>query len=770
MRKGNLIAVGKPLPRVDAKEKVLGNMLYADDYEFGGMLYGATVRAEVPRGIITDIDIEPAQKLPGVIGIYTHRDIPGTNTVPLIIGDYPFLAKEEVLFAGQPIALVAATSAEIARLATKKVVVKYQELPPLLDIFQALDKNSPRIYGQDNIFKRFRIVKGNVEKAFKQADVLVEAKYQTNYQVHSYLETQGMIAVAAADSGMTVYGSMQCPFYVHDAVAAVMGVPYNKVRIVQTTTGGAFGGKEDVPSIVAAHAALLAHLTRRPVKISYSREEDFISTSKRHPGYVEIKYGARKNGKIIAAQVKYIIDSGAFATLSPIVLWRGTVHAVGPYDIANVLIESMAVATNKVPSGAFRGFGQPQVCFANESLIDELAVKLGFSPKKLREINALKIGDTTATNQKITHSCGLKKVINEVSTKAGWDKIYSQEKIVKGTYRRGIGMSVNFYGVGLGAGGRSLDRAGAYVQIQKDATTIVAMGNTEMGQGALTVLAQIAAETLGVPYKSMKILPSDTTRVPDSGPTVASRTTLMSGNAIVDASKKIRYNIDNVVRKMLGMKKTGEILSDGKYYFVKGQPKKKMPYLEVIKKCHSERVNLAANGWYVAEETSFSENGQGIAYPVYTYSAVVAIVKVNTETGEVIVEKIVSGHDIGRAINPQQAEGQIQGGVLQGLGYALLENLVLRDGKIINPNFSGYLIPTTEDVPEIIPVIVEEKYPFGPYGAKGLGEPPLIGVAPAIVNAIYHATGWRVRQLPASPEMLLKVKDFRDCARDFNQG
>ena len=754
-------AVGQSLARNDAREKVLGRMLYTDDYEFGNMLYGATVRATIPHGLITRIDIEPARKIAGVFGVYTFRDIPGTNILPLVIGDYPFLAEEKVLFAGQPIALVVAESREVAGLAAKKVKVEYQNLPAVLDVFQSLKENSPKIYGQDNIFKRYRIVKGNIEKAFRQAEIVVEGKYQTNYQVHSYLETQAMLAVPAADGGMTVYGSMQCPFYVHDAVAAILGIPYNKVRIVQTTTGGGFGGKEDVPSIVAAHASLLAYLTRRPVKIAYSREEDFISMSKRHPGYVEIKYAAKKNGKIIGAQVKYILDGGAFATLSPIVLWRGTVHAAGPYSIENVLIESMAVATNKVPGGAFRGFGQPQVCFANESLIDELAQKLEMSPKKLREINILKIGDRTATNQKITYSCGLEKVFAKVCRQADYEKIYRAEKIIdkEGIYRRGIGLSVSFYGVGLGAGGRYLDRAGAYLQIQKDATTIVAMGNTEMGQGALTVLAQIAAETLGVPYESVKILPADTTRVPDSGPTVASRTTLMSGNAIIDAARQIRQNIDYIVRQMLGAKNNQPVLSDGKNYFVKGVSRKKIPYQEVIKKCYAERLNLSANGWYAAEETSFTDEGQGIAYPVYTYSAVAAIVKVNTLTGEVVVEKIVSGHDIGRAINPQQAEGQIQGGVLQGLGYALLENLVLKDGKIVNPNFAGYLIPTTDDVPEIVPVIVEEKCPFGPYGAKGLGEPPLIGVAPAIVNAIYNATGWRIRELPALPEKLLEIKE-----------
>lgn len=756
--RNNLYSVGKSVIRNDVLEKVTGIAKYIDDYKFGDMLYGATVRATVPHGNIKSFNSDPAKKIDGVVAVYTHKDIPGKNEVPFVLNDYPLLASDRVLFHGQPVALVVAKTPEIAKFAAKKVEVTYQELPAINDVHQSLKKDAVKIFGTDNIFRKYDIVRGDAEKAFKNADVVVQGTYTTNYQVHAYLETQGMIAVPQPEGGVVIYGSMQCPFYIHDAISHILGVPQNKVRIVQTTTGGGFGGKEDVPSIVAGHAAIAAYLSKKPVKIIYSREEDFQSMSKRHPGYIEIKYAAGKNGKITAAQVRYILDGGAFSTLSPVVLWRGAVHATGPYNIPNVKIEAICAATNKVPCGAFRGFGQPQVTFANESLIDELAVKLNISPLKLRQLNMMKVGSSTATGQKITRSCGLEKVIKQVVKKSGWAQKYLPPEKRFGTIKTGIGIAASFYGVGLGAGGKYLDRAGSYVQVQKDGTVIIAIGNTELGQGVFTVISQIAAETLGVPYKFVRVMKPDTTRVPDSGPTVASRSTLMSGNAVKNAAEIIRSRIDKMVLKMLNAK-SGVVKSDGKNYFLSSNPKKKVSYRDVVKECYGKRINLTSNGWYAGEDVNFSqETGQGNAYYAYSYSATVAIVEVNTGTCEVIVKKLVSGHDIGKAINPQLCEGQIEGGVIQSLGWALTENLVLKNGVIINPSFAGYLIPTSSDIPEIIPVIVEEPYHDGPYGAKGLGEPPMITPATAIANAIYNATGWRADKLPSTPEVLLDIK------------
>ena len=741
-------SVGKSEIRKDAAPKVTGAALFTDDIKFPGMLYGATIRSPKPRIKILGIDDKEARKLNGVAGIYYAKDIPGGNIVPLVFMDYPFLADKEAKFQGQAIGLVAAGDILTARKAARLVKVKYRELPAVFDPLESMKKNSPIIYGKDNIFKKFVIKKGNLKKA--APDVEIEDTFTTNYQVHAYLETQAAVAVPQDDGGMNVYGSMQCPFYVQDAVKKVLGIPYNKVRIIQQTTGGAFGGKEDVPSIVCGHAALLAHLTEKPVKIIYTREEDFQSMSKRHPGWAKIKYGAKKNGKIVSCKVKYVLDGGAFATLSPIVLWRGTVHAAGPYEIPNVFVETYAVATNKVPCGAYRGFGQPQISFANESLIDMLAEKLKINPYKFREINAVKKGSSTITGQKIKESIGLAKTMKRAKKLSGWDGKWENPSLKKGVKRRGIGMASSIYGVGLGAGGQHLAKSGSFVQVEPDGSVLIAVGNTEMGQGAKTVLPQIASEALGAPYEMVELMATDTSRVPDSGPTVASRTTVMSGTSILNACSEIRKGIDETVRRMLKAK--GKVISRDGFYHLGG---KKVLYKDAIARAWADRVHLTAQGWFRVEGTTFRDkDGQGDPYFVYTYSTMIAEVEVDTETGQVDVLNFVSAHDIGKAINPQQSEGQIQGGGLQGIGYALSENLVLKEGAMLNPSFTGYIIPTAMDAPDIKPIIVEEKYPKGPYGAKGLGEPPLIAVAPAVINAVYNATGIRIKNLPAVPERI----------------
>ncbi|MEA2082321.1 MAG: xanthine dehydrogenase family protein molybdopterin-binding subunit, partial [Elusimicrobiota bacterium] len=675
--------VGKSVVRKDAFSKVTGQSLFINDVKVPDMLYAATVRSPAPHIQITGIDDSAARRLPGVKGVFYAKDVPGDNRVPLVFQDYPFLADKVAKFQGQAVALVAAEDRDTARLAAKLVKIKYKELPAVFDPLEAMKKKSPRIYGTDNVFKKFTVKKGDIKKT--KPDVEIEDTFTVNYQVHAYLETMGALAVPRDDGGMNVYGTMQCPFYVQDAVAKVLGEPYNKVTVIQQTTGGAFGGKEDVPSIVSGHAAMLARRTGRPVKLIYTREEDFQAMSKRHPGWAKIKYGAMKNGRIVSCKVKYILDGGAFSTLSPIVLWRGTVHASGPYEIDNVFIETYAAATNKVPSGAYRGFGQPQVTFANESLIDMLAEKLNMNPARLREINAIKKGGTTATNQKITESIGLMKTISLSKKSAGWSRKWKKPSARKGVKKYGIGMAASIYGVGLGAGGQYLAKSGSFVQIEPDGSVLIAVGNTEMGQGARTVLSQIASESLGAPYDLVDMIPTDTSRVPDSGPTVASRTTVMSGTSVMNACKVIRKRIDKIVRKKLKAK--GKVLAENGFYKI---GKKRVSYTKIIEECWAERVHLSHSGWFRVEGTTFGEkDGQGNPYFVYTWSTMIAEVEVDTETGHVEVLNFISAHDIGKAVNPQQAEGQIQGGGLQGIGYALSENLVIDKGRMMNPNFTG---------------------------------------------------------------------------------
>jgi CO/xanthine dehydrogenase Mo-binding subunit len=549
-----------------------------------------------------------------------------------------------------------------------------------------------------------------------------------------------------------------------DGVAAASGLGYNKVKVIQTVTGGGFGGKEDVPALVASHAAICALKTGKPVRLIYDRKEDFNSMSKRHPSWSKVTYAADKGGRITACVVKYVLDGGAYSTLSPIVLWRGAVHAAGPYKIDNVRIEAYAVATNKVPCGAFRGFGQPQICFAQESLVDELAHKLKIDPIRLRLKNILRSGDKTATGQEIGGSCGLEELLETVRKKSDWDVAMQKGKGVTGfrgkewteggrDKARGLGVSVAYYGVGLGAKGRYLDRAGAYVNIYKDATVGVNVGNTEMGQGALTVLSQICAETLNAPYENIKLEEVDTSKVSDSGPTVASRTTLMSGNAIINAAAPMRDNIFKTAFDLLIAKgaDVSRPMSAGRGVFSIGGVS--VAFADAVKECWNRRMKMSEQGWYVAPRTSYNmADGQGDAYVAYSYSAGVAEVEVDLKTGVTRVLKIYAAYDVGRIINPVLAEGQAQGGILQGMSWALYENLVYKNGIMLNPNFTDYVLATTADKPEYDITFVEKPYAEGPYSAKGMGEVPLIGVAPAVANAVKNASGVRVRSVPLLPE------------------
>jgi len=748
MRKEKFSFVGKSIERVDGNIKVEGKALYGDDIFFPDMLYAYAIRNPEPRIKIKKISDEKAKKIDGYVTLVTYKDIKGINKWPLVLNDYPFLPEKESKFAGETIALVLAKSLDIAKKSSGLIDISFEKLPFLDDPLKAMEKNSIKIYGKDNIISNFKIKKGDALKALKDCNYVIEKEFKTNYQVHCYLETQVATAVPQSDGSMVVYSSTQCPFYVLDAVCAATGLPSNKVKIIQTVTGGGFGGKEDVPSLIAAHAAICAQKTGKPVRLAYNRKEDFQSMSKRHPSWSKVIYGADKNGKLKVCIVKYILDAGAYSTLSPIVLWRGTVHSAGPYNIENVLIETYAVATNKVPCGAYRGFGQPQICFAQESAIDDLADKIGIDPIDFRLKNILKTGDKTATGQEINESCGLKEIIEIVRKKSDWD---NRKVISSGSKKRALGFSCTYYGVGLGAKGRYLDRAGAFVNIYKDGTVSINVGNTEMGQGALTVLTQIAAETLNAPIKNIKIEEVDTSKVPDSGPTVASRTTLMSGNAIIEACKPLRENIFNVAGDILGSKKF--IALNGEFIY----GSKKISFADIIKECWNRRLKMSEQGWYIAPKTSFNlDDGQGDAYVIYSYSADIADLEVDVETGEVRVHKIYAAYDVGRIINPELAYGQAHGGILQGMGWALMENLVFKNGIMANPNFTDYVLPTSADMPEYDINFVEKFYKEGPYKAKGMGEVPLIGVAPAIRNAIKKACGVELNSVPMLPENILK--------------
>lgn len=743
--------VGKSVIRVDAKEKVKGKAKFIGDMYIHGMLHGKILRSKYPHARILKIDVSEAEKIDGVVAIVTAKDIPGQNIVPLIISDEPFLAADRALYYGEPIAAVAAISEEIAEYALSLIKVDYEPLPPLLNMMEAIKPDAQKLHPYGNVVSSYRIIKGNIEVGFKEADIIVEHDYTTRHQEHAYLEPQGMLAIPNPDESITVYGSMQCPYYVQNAVSAVLGIPRHKVRIIQTTTGGAFGGKEDVPSRIAGITALLAYKAKRPVKLIYKRDEDIIATSKRHPAIVKYKSGVTKDGKLVAIKVEMYYDAGAYATLSPAVLWRGILHSTGPYKCPNVLVEAYAIATNKVPNGAFRGFGEPQVVFAHESQMDQLAEKLGMDPAEFRLKNILDVGDETATGQ-VLEDIGLRETLLKAISMANWKQKRELYANQSGRYRKGIGISCAFYGVSLGASGKKLDGSGAIVQVTPDGKVVIAVGTTEMGQGMKTVLTQIAAEEFGLSMDDVYLLDTDTGVVPDSGPTVASRATLMSGNAIRDACAKIKPNLLVIASKLLS--EDPEYLKFENGYIVSTKDEdKRVSFKDVASEGYMERLQLAATGWYKATPTSFDkETGQGNAYITYSYATHISEVIVDTVTGKVKPIRVVAVHDSGKIVNPVLAEGQVHGGVVQGIGYALMEELIEENGIIKNANFTDYLIPTSMDVPDIDVAFVETHYREGPYGIKGLGEVPLLAHPPSIINAIYNATGARLYELPATPE------------------
>jgi len=714
--------VGERIRRPDAPDKVKGSALYIEDLAFTGSLWGAVLRSPHAHARVTRLDVTRARAVGGVHAVLTAKDIPGKNLIPMIQADWPVLAAGFVRHVGEGVALVAAESREAVTEALHTIVVEYEPLPALLDMEDALRAGE--------VISHWKVRRGEAAAALKRTDlVVVEGTYRTPYQEHAYIEPNGMIAVPDGRGGVVVYGSMQCPFYVQKAVASALGCDLAQARIVQTVTGGGFGGKEDAPSAPGAQVALLARATGRPVRLILSREEDMAVMSKRHPGRIRMRTAATPDGQLVAAEVDYLLDGGAYATLSPVVLFRGTVHACGPYRVPNVKVDSRVVRTHKVPCGAFRGFGEPQVVFACESQMDRLAERLGIDPLVLRLKNALAEGDETITGHRLTESVGFGDVLDKVAASSDWTRKRAEYARDSGAVRRGIGLAACYYGVGLGAMGKHLNPAGASVVVAADASVTVAVGTTEIGQGMITVLSQIAAEALGCPVELVHVVEPDTSRVPDSGPTVASRTTVMSGNAIRDAAAKIRAVMEPV------------IADSG------------LSWREAVALCVQKQVGLAAHGWAVPPATTFDlETGQGEAYICYTFSANVVELEVDTETGQTRVLAVHSGHDTGKVINPTTGEGQIEGGVVQGLGYALVEEHALKDGRIVNDQFSTYIIPTPLDVPEIHPILVEHPYAWGPYGAKGLGETPIIAVAPAVTAAIHHAAGVRLDEIPATPE------------------
>jgi len=743
--------VGTAVTRVDAEDKATGRALYVDDLRFAGMLHAALVFPGCASGRLVGIDASAALDVPGVRAVLTADDVPGENQVGVVDSDQPLLPKDTIRYTGDAAAIVVADSPALAREGARAVRPQIEELPGVFDAVRAMEPDAPKVHEGGNVFLHYKVRKGDVDAGFAEADIIVERTFRTHHQEHAYLEPLGAIAVPGDDGSITIYGTMQSPYYVQKAVATVLGVPLSRVRVIQTVTGGGFGGKEDVPSEIAACAAVAARKIGRPVKLVYSREEDFYRSSKRHPMVVTYKLGATRDGRFTAAEIRIVADAGAYSTLTPVVVFRATAHATGPYEIPNVRTDAYGVYTNRQTTGAFRGFGQPQTIFANESVVDEVADTLGIDPIEIRLLNALAVGKRTATNQLLEESVGLPETLALARERSGWDERRREFVSDTGAIRRGIGVGSIYYGVSLGAKGLALDGSGAVVNVYRDGSVRIAIGGTEMGQGLLTVLTQIAADALGVSIEAIHIDHVDTSVVPDSGPSVASRTTLMSGNAIIDAAEKLKARMGAVAADVLGVDPADVRFGAGRV----GGRGRDLAFDELAAECWARNVNTAAEGWYAAPLSTFDENGQGDAYAVYSYATQIAEVEVDTRTGRVRLVRITAAHDVGRILNPVTLEGQIQGGVLQGAGMALYEKMVTDGGEILTRDFSTYILPTSLDVPEIGTVFVEAPYSKGPFGAKGIGETPAMPGAAAIANAVAHATGIRFHELPLTAEAVL---------------
>src|SRR5262249_44563564 len=654
----------------------------------------------------------------------------------------------------EPILLIAAEDKQTLEEAARNIHIQYKPLPAVFTIEEAL-AGQQLIYGEDNIFKRFLIGRGDISEGFERADVIVEGEYRVPHQEQLYIEPQGIVAIPGENS-MTVMGSMQCPYYVHKALKRSFKLDDHQAIVIQTTTGGGFGGKEEYPSMIAGHAALLALKSRRPVKLIYDRAEDIAATTKRHPGIIKHRTGVTRDGILVASEIDILLDGGAYVTLTPVVLSRGAIHALGPYRCDNVRISARAVATNTPPNGAFRGFGAPQVAFAYEMQMERIAAQLGISPLEIRRRNVLQQGDITATGQHLTWSVGSQDVLDEAVEKSGYNELLKEIELenrrgAEREKRRGIGLSLFLHGAGFTGSGEDKMKATAGVEFTADGRARVLSGSTEIGQGTRTIFCQIVADELGIATDAVDIEEADTSRVPDSGPTVASRTTMVVGSVIQRAARELLTTLTRFTAERFGAPETvavnGTFTSNGKTLAT---------LEEMAQEYIAQRGELRAYANYSSppgiawDDDTYS----GDAYPVYSWGADVAEVEVDLDTYEVTVTRITTAQDIGRAINPMLVAGQIEGGTLQAVGYGLLEELVMDKGRVVNNRLTNYIIPTALDSPEMNAVLVEKEYKFGPFGAKGVGELPMDGAAPAIAAAVFNATGAFVNEIPVTPERL----------------
>lgn len=730
--------IGTPQLRKEGVEKVLGRARYVDDIEMRGMWHGATVRSTIPRGRIRDIHFDNSIPWHEFV-VVSAADIPGNNHIQMIAADQPCLAEGFVNHCDEPILLIAHADKRLLPQAVASVHIDYEELPAVLSIEES-ESQREVIWGADtptpNVFKEFLLQKGDVDAAWEKAACIVEGEYRTGAQEHLYIENNGMIADYSEESGITVWGSLQCPFYVHKSLIAVFNLPEDKVRVIQTETGGAFGGKEDFPSVLAAHAGLLALKARRPVKMIYDRMEDLAATTKRHPSRTRHRTAVDKDGKLLAMEIDIATDGGAYSTLSSTVLSRATLHATGPYVCPNIRIRSRAWATNTVPYGAFRGFGAPQTIFAIERHMEQVASATGIDCIELRRRNFLHDGDTTATQQVMREPVILDRLLDRalaVSEFYAKRERYGRENGTA-SVKRGIGVAAFYHGSGFtGSGERKLNSL-AGLDVTPQGKVRVLVSSTEFGQGTNTILTQVAAEALGISYDDVEMAPCDTRLIPNSGPTVASRTSMVVGHLIQRSGKQLVQTLKEAV--LLPDEYTSQ------------------EFFAACERLRERDGEVKSLSRYEAPPSIYwnDETYTGEAYPAFAWAVYVAEVAVDTVTYSAEVIDFHAVQEVGTVLNPMLAAGQIEGGVAQGIGYALYEKVQLKNGHMLNSQMTNYIMPTAQDVPPIHVYFEQIPFAHGAFGAKGIGELPHDGPAPAILNAIQNAIGESFYTIPLLPE------------------
>lgn len=735
--------IKKAILRIDAPDLARGRRLFSDDISLDEPVVLRVLRSDKTHARIVSLDVEKANQIPGVVHIFSAADVPGINLHGMINKDQPLLAQEKVRFLGEAVALVAAENKEAAEQAIRAIQVHYEKLPVVFDPVEALRDHAPLVHKKGNLLFQRRITKGDVEKGLAESYRVVRQTYTTPHLEHSYLEPDAGAGYVDGDGTLVIYASTQNPHYDQKAVSELLGLDEEKIRIIQAATGGGFGSKLDLT--VQGFIGLALYHLKRPVRLVYDREEAYLVTSKRHPLIMQMESGVGRDGRLLALKATIICDTGAYASYGVAVATRSAIHASGPYEIENVEVESLCVYTNNPTAGAMRGFGVPQIAIAHESQMDMLAYELDMDPLEIRRINALRPGSFTGTGQKLEASVGILKALDAIepyyeSAKGHWKQEGTTNK-----QKRGIGIGAMWYGIGnTGVQNPSTAR----LEMAPEGYVTIYTGAADIGQGSSTVLTQIASEILGLEPSKMLLVAADTQCTSNAGATSASRQTYISGNAVKEAAEKLADVLLTEAADVLKRPKASLVLKGG-FAMDESDEQKRVPLPKLARRAHVRGRPLTWQGYFDPDTTPLDvETGQGNPYATYAYACHLALATVDLGTGEVQISKVVAAHDVGKAIHPQNVEGQIHGGIAMGLGFALMEKFV--PGR--TSSMAHYHVPTSVDIPEIITIIIEDEEPTGPFGAKGVGEPALIPTAPAILNAVADALGKRIYRLPASPE------------------